>query len=414
MTAELNNIFGDLLPAPQLTDAERELLVRVEALLAGPLLEQREQIDQAGRYPTQAMRALADTGLMRAALPAALGGMGCSQRFSLEVQLRIAMVDAAVAQLYKVHDELIREIPQYATAEQAARLAAEVVNNDAIVGLAVAETGRTAEEPLRTLCERQADGDWLINGEKIYTTGAAGADLIAIWAFNPLKATEDNPLLGMQLFLAPADTPGIVIHRDWNALGQRATDSGRLSLENVRCPDTWLASVPGKGPLIHASLRYQAGFAALLTGIGMGALQSAAPFVTETSRPWAAAQVESAADDPYIQLNLGNHAAALIGAYHATMQAADLFAAFEQGDINRGQLALPVSAAKVLAHKAALQACNEIHGLMGTRSVDRRYAFDLFWRNARTLSLHDPVDYKSRELGRHLLTGWHPPPGVYQ
>ena len=62
----------------------------------------------------------------------------------------------------------------------------------------------------------------------------------------------------------------------------------------------------------------------------------------------------------------------------------------------------------------ALAATSGLHGLMGTRSVARKQAFDRFWRNARTLSLHDPVDYKARELGTHLFTGTHPQPGVYQ
>ena len=51
---------------------------------------------------------------------------------------------------------------------------------------------------------------------------------------------------------------------------------------------------------------------------------------------------------------------------------------------------------------------------MGTRAVSRVHGFDRFWRNARTLSLHDPVDWKHAEIGRHVLTGWEPPPGIYQ
>lgn len=50
---------------------------------------------------------------------------------------------------------------------------------------------------------------------------------------------------------------------------------------------------------------------------------------------------------------------------------------------------------------------------MGTRSASRSTGFDRWWRNARTLSLHDPVDWKHEEIGRHVLTGWDPPPGIY-
>lgn len=50
---------------------------------------------------------------------------------------------------------------------------------------------------------------------------------------------------------------------------------------------------------------------------------------------------------------------------------------------------------------------------MGTRPAARANGFDRFWRNARTLSMHDPLDWTHEEIGRHVLTGWDPPPGIY-
>ena len=38
---------------------------------------------------------------------------------------------------------------------------------------------------------------------------------------------------------------------------------------------------------------------------------------------------------------------------------------------------------------------------------------DRFWRNVRTHTLHDPIDYKLRDLGRHALTGAFPEPTSY-
>ena len=172
--------------------------------------------------------------------------------------------------------------------------------------------------------------------------------------------------------------------------------------------------MPGKAPLSQASLRYQAGFAAILTGIGLGAVEAAAEFVRTQSRPWPAAGVERAADDRLLQRLCGELGADLAASYHAVMATAPLLDAFEADPADRGALALPISVAKSVAHRSALRACGEIHGLMGTRSVSRRLDFDRWWRNARTLSLHDPVDYKHLEIGRHLLTGWDPEPGVYQ
>lgn len=49
----------------------------------------------------------------------------------------------------------------------------------------------------------------------------------------------------------------------------------------------------------------------------------------------------------------------------------------------------------------------------GARATARGEGLDRFWRNVRTHTLHDPVAYKRREAGRHLLTGEPPEPTWY-
>ena len=95
------------------------------------------------------------------------------------------------------------------------------------------------------------------------------------------------------------------------------------------------------------------------------------------------------------------------------MATGDALDAFERGEISRTELAVPIYAAKAVASKAAMRTTSEIYALMGTRGAARANGFDRYWRNARTLSLHDPVDWKHEEIGHHVLTGWNPPPGIY-
>jgi alkylation response protein AidB-like acyl-CoA dehydrogenase len=136
--------------------------------------------------------------------------------------------------------------------------------------------------------------------------------------------------------------------------------------------------------------------------------------VPAKSRPWPSAGVDNAADDPHTRKIMGELAAGLSAAYALMLMAADLLDAYERNDISRTELAIPIYAAKVSANKAALEATSEIFTLMGTRAAARSNGFDRHWRNARMLSLHDPVSWKYAEIGRHLLTGWQPEPGLYQ
>lgn len=414
-TAPDTTLLGKAFPPSGLTADETAAILRLQAVLDSEVEPAAIENDIRGRYPTASVAALKRSGVLHTAVPRELGGPGFSHRFSLEAQVRIAAADSSLAQLFKVHDELTREILVYCPDRLRPWLAAEILDKNMILGLAVAEAGRKVDSPMTTTATPRPDGGFEINGRKIYTTAAAEADYIATWAFNPAApGVSENPLMGMQLNLIPAGTPGVNIHRDWDPIGQRATDSGTITFDKVITDPALNASVPGRAPLIHASLRYQAGFAAVLIGIGVAAVRAAVPFVNNESRPWPSSGVDTAAADPYVERLTGELVSELAAAYSITLATGDLLDAFERGEIDRTELAAPIFAAKAVASRAGLRTASEIFSLMGTRSVARKNAFDRFWRNARVLSLHDPVDWKHAELGRHVLTGWNPPPGIYQ
>ncbi len=51
--------------------------------------------------------------------------------------------------------------------------------------------------------------------------------------------------------------------------------------------------------------------------------------------------------------------------------------------------------------------------ITGARSTAAGHGLDRFWRNARTLSLHDPQHYKQVQIGDYALNGAAPTPGFY-
>jgi alkylation response protein AidB-like acyl-CoA dehydrogenase len=415
MTAKLPPLLGAAFPPAGLSSEETEALLTLSNVAKTEIAPLAAENDRIGRYPTQSISALRRSGFLKSVLPRDLGGLGLSHRASMEAQLRLALADSSVAQLYKVHDEIVREILTYCPPALKPRLARAIVEDKAIIGLAVAESGRKVDDPMTTTATPRLGGGFTVTGKKIYTTAAAEADYIATWAYNAeAPGVAENPLAGMQLNLIPPSTPGVTIHRDWDPIGQRATDSGTITFDHVETDPDWNATIPGQFSPPHASLRYQVGFCAIMIGSAIAALREAAGFVPAKSRPWPSAGVDNAADDPLTRLKAGDLVADLAAAYVMMQRAADLLDAYERGEIDRTELAIPVYAAKVTAHKASLAAASEIYTLMGTRSVARSNGFDRHWRNIRVLSLHDPVAWKQAEIGRHVLTGWQPEPGLYQ
>jgi alkylation response protein AidB-like acyl-CoA dehydrogenase len=399
-------------PPPRLSPEEHEVLGRLQRVLDEEVEPLAAEHDAAGRYPSRAIDALRPTGITNASLPRDLGGIEASHRLTLEAQVRMAVADSAVAQIFRVHEDSVRELHVTAGEPLRTRLGELLSGERAVIGLAAAENGARVDSPFTTLAHRRDDGSWVINGRKIYSTGAAGSDLIAVAAWDPV-AGADDPIAGIKTFLVPPDAPGVTLGDDWDALGQRATASGSVTFSDVEVPALF-GGLFATGLMVHSGPRFQAGFAAELVGIGIAAVRAAAPFVREVSRPWPSADVARASEDPTVRKLAGELVADLVAAYTAVIAAGDVLDAFEAGEVDRTGMAVPIYAAKATATRAALRAASEVFALMGTRAVTGGRGFDRHWRNARTLSLHDPVGWKDVEIGRHVLEGWEPEPGLYQ
>ena len=79
----------------------------------------------------------------------------------------------------------------------------------------------------------------------------------------------------------------------------------------------------------------------------------------------------------------------------------------------RGGVAVEIATAKLLASRAVLDITTRIFETTGPGATSAAWGFDRFWRNARTLTLHDRLDYKVHDLGQWFLNEQWPPPGFY-
>jgi alkylation response protein AidB-like acyl-CoA dehydrogenase len=156
----------------------------------------------------------------------------------------------------------------------------------------------------------------------------------------------------------------------------------------------------------------------LYLGIAGGAFDCARDYTREQSRPWFASGVDAAGDDPYIQHRYGQLWLLLRPAQVLADHAAhELERAFNKGALlgarERGEVAVAVAEAKALAHRAGIEISSQMFELTGARATSASLGYDRFWRNVRVHTLHDPIDYKLRDLGRYVLDGSVPEPTAY-
>jgi alkylation response protein AidB-like acyl-CoA dehydrogenase len=319
----------------------------------------------------------------------------------------LAKADSALAHVYAFHHLQLAGVRLYGSAQQQQRLLSQTVEQRLFWGNALNPLDKRATVA-------RIDGAYLIDGVKSFSSGSVGSDWLTVSAW-------DEELQSAVIGVLPTKQEGIRVEADWDAFGQRQTDSGNVHFTRVLLPDELVLQAPLQAATARSTLRTlvsQLIMTNLYLGIGFGAYDAARRYTADESRPWQASGASAAVEDPYIQHRYGELWLLLRPAQAlADDAAAELDRAFNSagplGVDARGRVAIAVAEAKCLAHRAAIEVSSQMFELMGARATSSRFGLDRYWRNARVHTLHDPVDYKLRDIGRHMLDGSYPEPSAY-
>jgi citronellyl-CoA dehydrogenase len=121
---------------------------------------------------------------------------------------------------------------QYGSADLKERYLAPAIRGEAVCAIAVTEPDAGSDVAgLRTRAERDGD-DWVISGTKLYITNAVQADWVCLLA----RTSHESGARGMSQIIVETDRPGFTVTRKLDKLGNRASDTAELVLEDVRVP----------------------------------------------------------------------------------------------------------------------------------------------------------------------------------
>ena len=211
----------------------------------------------------------------------------------------------------------------------------------------------------------------------------------------------------MLLGIVPTRQAGIVVLDDWDPIGQRQTDSNSVTFSEVALPTRDVIRAADAVPTPFHTLRTCIGQLVLVNlylGIAIGAQSQARHHARTRARPWVSSGVAHATDDPFMLNRFGELRVQVAASNALADRAANaLDLAFARGSslsaLERAEVSVAVAEAKVVAHRAGLYASQELFEVVGARGTASAMGFDRFWRNVRTHTLHDPLDYKLNMLG---------------
>ena len=253
-----------------------QLMIRdaVRAFAQEQLWPNAARWDKEHHFPKDVHQGLAELGAYGICVPEALGGAGLDYVTLAVVLEEIAAGDGGTSTAISVTNCPVNAIlMRYGNARQQEQWLRPLAAGQMLGVFCLTEphVGSDASA-LRATAVKQGDG-YVINGVKQFITSGKNGHLAIVIAVTDKGAGKK----GMSAFVVPTDTPGYLVERLEEKLGQHSSDTAQIRFENCRIPAENLIGAEGEGYKIALSALEggRIGIAAQSIGMARSALECA-------------------------------------------------------------------------------------------------------------------------------------------
>ncbi len=366
---------------------------------------ERDRTGGTAKYERDLIR---QSGLLALSIPTEFGGLSARWQDVLNIVRIFAQADSSLAHVFAFHHLHLATVRLFGHTSQWHNWFKLTAEKSWFWGNALNPLDK------RTIAKPQQQGWYEFSGKKSFCSGAIDSEMLIASAVDEQTG---------KLFIAaiPSARSGITLYHDWDNIGQRQTDSGSAIFERVRIENKDLLLDPGPLSTPFASLRpllAQLIFINMFLGVAEGAFAEAQHYTQTEAKAWFLSDVEHANEDPYTLRHYGEFWLQLESLRLLNQHAIQKFQhAWDLADkltvTERGEVALSIATAKVAATRTSLDITNRMFEVMGARATHAALRLDRFWRNVRTQTLHDPVEYKLKDIGNWALNNRYPKASFY-
>lgn len=348
--------------------------------------------DKHSTFPAEALQALADLGLWGVTVPEAWDGAGLDT-VSLSVALEeIAAGDGATSTILSVQNSLICGIlNKYGNDMQKDRWLRGAATGK-LLGCFCLTEPHVGSDAAAIRTRAVKDGDhWVLNGVKQFITSGKNGQIAIVLAVTDPAAGKK----GISCFVVPTDTPGYVVARIEDKLGQHASDTAQIIFEDCRIPADHLLGAEGEGYKIALSNLEagRIGIASQSLGMARAALEAAVSYAKEREtfgKPIAEHQA--------VAFRLSDMATRLEAARQLVWHAASLRDA-----------GLPclkeASMAKLFASEMAEQVCSDAIQIHGGYGYVSDFPVERIYRDVRVCQIYEGAsDIQRLVISRAVLS----------
>ncbi len=337
-----------------------------------------ERVDTDGVFPTEAVAALRDSGLMGLVLPREVGGMGKGPIEFTEVVCALAAACGSTAMIYLMH------VAAAVTAASAPPpglpdLLSDMATGKSLGTLAFSEKGSRSHFWAPVSTATAAGDEVTVTAAKSWVTSAGYADVYVV-----SSGSTSGEAGAVDMFAVPAGTPGLEISGTFTGLGLRGNASTPMSVD-IRLPASYRigAEASGFGTMMQVVLPwFNLGNASVSTGLAAGATTAAIEHVRSARLQHLG---ESLADLPTIRAQIARMGIAVATQKAYLAQTAQSVSSPDESTLHH------VLGVKASANDAALTITDSAMRVCGGAAFSKHLPIERAFRDARAGSVMAPT-----------------------
>jgi len=369
------------------TEEHEMLRQSVREFVERELVPHADEWEAEGMFPDWVFRRLGELGYLGLHFPEEYGGGGGDYFTNI-----VLMEELAKCGSFGVNTGVAVQIGMatppilaFGTEEQKRKYLVPAIRGEKIACLGITEPEAGSDvASVKTYAEK-VPGGWKVNGNKIFITNGYRADFMTLLARTD---REKKGYKGMSLFLVDSDTPGYIVSRKLDKVGQWSSDTAEIFFQDMVIPEEALLGEEGRG---FYNIMWELQGERLIVAVAVIAI--------------AEVTLKQAIDYGRERIQFGkpvikNQAIAHCVADLATeLEAAKSLTYITAWRYDRGEYPVKeISMAKLLATQVAFRVCDEAMQFMGGYGYMMEYPVQKAWRDMRVSRIGGGTDEIMREI----------------
>ena len=389
----------------EMTDEQQAIIEMVRQFADEQIIPNAEHYDHEDSFPEPIVEQMKELGLFGVTIPEEYGGMGLDLTTYAMIVEELSRGWISISGVVNTHFIGSYLLMKFGTEEQKKYFLPKMATGEirAAFSLSEPETGSDVQG-IKATAKQDGDGDWELNGQKMWVTNGLGSGVVFVLMKSDPKA--EPPYKGMTCFITEkepwkevneGDFAGLTVPPKIKKMGYKGVESTELVYDGYKCsPDRILGGSDGVGEgfvqMMDALEVGRVNVAARGVGIAQRALELALKYSQERKtfgKPIAQHQA--------IQFKLADMATRVEAARLVTRKAARLKDAGERSDLEAGM-------AKLLASETGKENVEDAFRIHGGYGYSKEYEIERLYRDAPLLLIGEGTSEIQRMvIGKKVL-----------